>query len=506
MSRKLPVRSLGEIALAELAGSIVGAIGSMLQTTYNFGVEPDFTFLIVEIKSYMETMGATSAIYEDLLRVILCSDSLEAVIRFCCLQTLLNEAVHTLMTEIFPFTYYERILQVIAAQGRGLRQLNMKGVWVKEEFMCFMYEIIKHLPHLTKLTIPHIANDNLLKHISDYCKNLRHLDISGETDITDIGLEYLSYGESRHNLTILDIGSLGEENVCHTDIAMLLMNLDNLVSLVSYSFVGRSLQYILDNKDPAFRCKLVYLHDTGTKAKTMDAIIDTCPNLQDLYIDSPESNTLVKLSKVNLRRLKLYKFNCSELLTLLESNGNYTRHLTVIKGRGTMEIHRLIRCCPNLIDLDFYMMDSLSFSGDHGFLDLQGLEILSSPISQPGLRNLLSLSTTLKRLAIDSVTFNDEDFSSLMIEKDFYHLEDVWFTTAPNLSMASVEVSSIQPKSQSCTPTSPFFQILMDRCPELQSLGQLSGWSLTPDDVTLLRGILKSCNASLVLSPASIFP
>lgn len=183
----------------------------------------------------------------------------------------------------------------------------------------------------------------------------------------------------------------------------------------------------------------------------MDAIIDTCPNLQDLYIDSPETNTLVKLSKVNLRRLKLYKFNCSELLTLLESIGNFTRHLTVIKGRGTMEIHRLIRCCPNLIDLDFYMMDSLSFSGDHGFLDLQGLEILSSPISQPGLRNLLSLSTTLKRLAIDSVTFTDEDFSTLMIEKDFYHLEDVWFTTAPNLSMASVEVSlnnqSIQHKS-----------------------------------------------------------
>lgn len=487
MSRKLPVRTLGEIALAELAGSIVGAIGGMLQTTFNFGVEPDFTILMVEIKSYMDTMGATSSIYEDLLRVILCSDSLEAVIRFCCLQTLLNEAVHTLMTEIFPFAYYERILQVIAAQGRGLRQLNMKGVWVKEEFMCYMYEIIKHLPNLTKLTIPHIANDNLLKHIGDYSKNLRQLDISGETDVTDIGLEYLSYGESRNNLTVLDIGSLGEENVCHTDVAMLLMNLPNLVSLVSYSFVGRSLLYILENKDPAFRCKLAYVHDTGTKAKTMDAIVDTCPNLQDLYVDSPESNILSKLTNLSLRRLKLYNFKCTELLSLLESIGNYTRHLTLIKGRGTMEIHRLIRCCPNLVDLDFYMMDSLTFSGDHGFQDLQGLEILSSPISQHGLRNFLSLITTLKRLAIDSVTFNDEDFSSLMIEKDFYQLEDVWFTTAPHMSIASVE-------------------ILMDRCPELQSLGQLSGWSLTPDDVTLLRGILKSCNSSLVLSPASIFP
>lgn len=480
MSKKLAVRTLAELTLSEVAGSIVTAVGNMLQTTYIFGVEPDFTLLMVEINSYLENMGATRVIYEDLLRVILCSDSLEAAIRFCCMQMLLNEGVHALATENFPFSYYERILQVLAAQGRGLRQLNMKGVWVKEDFMCFMYEIIKHLPHLTKLTIPHIANDNLLKHIGDYSKNMRQLDISGDTDITEIGLEYLCYGESKDKLTVIDIGSLGEENICHTDVALLLMNLPNLVSVVSYSFVGRSLLYILEQKDPAFKCRLGYLHDTETKPKTLDAIVSACPNLQDLYLDCPESGILSKLSNVHLRRLKLYKFICSEMLSLLESIGNYMRHVTVIKGRGTMEIHHLIRCCPNLIDLDFYMMDSLTFSGDRGFLDLQGLEILSSPFSQPGLRSFLSLSTTLKRLAIDSVTFNDEDFCSLVIEKDFYKLEDIWFTTAPHMSMASVEM-------------------LMDRCPELQSLGQMSGWSLTPDDVTLLRGILKSCNSSLLV-------
>ncbi|XP_058812026.1 uncharacterized protein LOC131676753 isoform X2 [Topomyia yanbarensis] len=480
MSKKLPVRMLSQLALAEVAGSIVAAIGNMLQTTYNFGVEPDFTLLIVEINSYLENMGATSAIYEDLLRVILSSDSLEASARFCCLQMLLNESVHTLATEIFPFSYYERILHVIAAQGRGLRQLNMKGVWVKEDTLCYMYEIIKHLPHLTKLTIPHIANDNLLKHIGDYSKNLRHLDVSGDTDITEIGLEYLCYGESKNSFTILDIGSLGEENICHTDIALVLMNLPNLVSLASYSFVGQSLMYILEQKNAAFKCKLAYIHDTKTKPKQLDAIVSTCPNLMDLYLDCPESGILPKLTEVLLRRLKLYKFSCSELFTLLEAIGNSVRHLTVIKGRGTLEIHRLVRCCPNLLDLDFYMMDSLTFSGDRGFHDLQGLEMLSSPISQPGLRSLLSLLTTLKRLAIDAVTFDDDDFCSLVIEKDFYRLEDIWFTTAPHMSMASVEM-------------------LMDRCPELQSLGQLSGWSLTPDDVSLLRGILKSCNSALMV-------
>lgn len=46
----------------------------------------------------------------------------------------------------------------------------------------------------------------------------------------------------------------------------------------------------------------------------------------------------------------------------------------------------------------------------------------------------------------------------------------------------------------------------MERCPELQSLGQLSGWSLNIDDLALLRAILKSGNSSLVLSPTSLFP
>lgn len=46
----------------------------------------------------------------------------------------------------------------------------------------------------------------------------------------------------------------------------------------------------------------------------------------------------------------------------------------------------------------------------------------------------------------------------------------------------------------------------MERCPELESLGQLSGWSLTHDDLQLLRGILKSGNSSLLLSPTSLFP
>lgn len=46
----------------------------------------------------------------------------------------------------------------------------------------------------------------------------------------------------------------------------------------------------------------------------------------------------------------------------------------------------------------------------------------------------------------------------------------------------------------------------MERCIELQSVGQLSGWSLTPDDLALIKGLLKSGNSSLVLTPNGFFP
>jgi hypothetical protein len=36
-------------------------------------------------------------------------------------------------------------------------------------------------------------------------------------------------------------------------------------------------------------------------------------------------------------------------------------------------------------------------------------------------------------------------------------------------------------------------------------LGQLSGWNLTADDIILLKGILKSSNSCLQLSPANFY-
>lgn len=92
-------------------------------------------------------------------------------------------------------------------------------------------------------------------------------------------------------------------------------------------------------------------------------------------------------------------------------------------------------------------------------------------------------------------------FRRMFLTNEFRDMEDVWFTTAPNLTVNTVEVFYVKKHCSIVSPVKSYLsssQMLMDQCPMLQSVGQLSGWSLTPDDVALLRGILESSNSSLV--------
>lgn len=161
MPKHNPIPTLAQRSLVELANTIVQTIGKDNE---------DDDWATVIIISYLTECGATPNIHQDLLRHILCSDSLEASIRFGCLRALLNEGVQSLATELFPFSYYEKILQVISEQGTGIRHLNLKGVWVKDEHMNYMFDIINKLKdRLTILSIPYIANDELLEEIGRTC-------------------------------------------------------------------------------------------------------------------------------------------------------------------------------------------------------------------------------------------------------------------------------------------------------------------------------------------------
>lgn len=417
MSKKNKVINLSELTLSTLANSIVSAVGysmarETIETNFNL-TELDMSLVMVEINSYLEEHGATHTIYEELLQLILSWDYLQASIRFVCLQMLLNGNIKTLKTEVFPYPYYEKILQVVEMQGRSIKYLNLKGIWLKEDNMGLMFRIVKSLPNLVKLVIPYIATDDLMFHIKLYQKQLIHLDVSGETDITDIGIDYLCGSDVSRTLTVLDIGTLGEENICHEDVASLLTHIPQLRSLGSYSFVGRSVRHIIENINSSFVSKLQYLHDTETKLSTMNAMCTACPDLKLIYLDSPEPNVLHKLTSFrSLQRLKIYKFNCSEIYHVLKRIGTQLRHLTCMKGSNIMDVGIIIQSCPNLIDLDFYMMDELTCLTDENFNQLESFEILNSPMSSTALRHLIcNCHRTIRRLAVDNVPFTDYEMA-----------------------------------------------------------------------------------------------
>lgn len=113
---------------------------------------------------------------------------------------------------------------------------------------------------------------------------------------------------------------------------------------------------------------------------------------------------------------------------------------------------------------------------------------------------------------------------SLLLDYDFNKLEDIWFTSASHFTMATMELLMDRlPELTSIGKRNALSQWIFKLCDALLLLrflisicisipfsilllvGQLSGWNLNADDIVLLKGILKSSNSCLTLSPANIY-
>ncbi|XP_053610669.1 uncharacterized protein LOC128675350 [Plodia interpunctella] len=484
MSPKLPVPPLQEITLSLVARQLIHTLSRVAS-------EEDVALPFAMVSSYYESMGATSDIFQDLLNLILTSEYLDPSIRYFTMRLLLKENVKSLATGIFPCPYYRKVLELITEQGHHLTSLNLKGVWVKDEHLALMYQLIKNLSNLTALNIPYIANDEVLKFIGEHNKVLKLLDISGETDITEIGIDAMLRGNPQltQSLTVVNIGMYGEENIDHTDVALLIRQLPNLTNLGSYSFVGKSIYHIYNTDcPPNFKTKLQYLHDVQTNLRTMKAIVALCPMLETIYLEEPEQGVLQLIKEMNyLNKIKLNKFQCHELHQLLDKIGYKIVTLMLSASLGSFNFTRIAETCRNLESLEFYQIQTATHEEEIPFNKLEHIEIIHGNLSTPCLKYVMTASPNLKKLIIgDEIRLDDNDMSRMVRRYKFDNLEGIWFPNAPRLTRDTVE-------------------LLMECCPKLQSLGQLSGWQFTPDDMMLMRAIIASTNIDLVLSPLGIF-
>uniref|UniRef100_A0A2A4K0C4 F-box domain-containing protein n=1 Tax=Heliothis virescens TaxID=7102 RepID=A0A2A4K0C4_HELVI len=482
MSPKLPVPPLQEITLSLVARQLIHALSRVSS-------EEDSALEFAMVSSYYESMGATTDIFQDLVNLILSSEYLEPSVRFYTMKLLLKENVKSLATGIFPLPYYRKVLELIMEQGHHLTALNLKGVWVKEDHLPIMYQLLKNLPNLTVLNIPYIANDEVLKYIGKYNKVLKLLDISGETDITEIGIDAMLRGNPQltQSLTVVNIGMYGEENIDHTDVALLIRRLPNLTNLGSYSFVGKAI-YSIYNTDPDFKTKLQYMHDVQTNMRTMKAIIALCPMIETIYLEEPDQGVLQQIKELNsVNKIKLNKFQCHELHQLLDKIGHKIESLMLSASTGSFNFTRVAETCRNLESLEFYQIQTATHEEEIPFNSLEHIEIIHGNLSTSCLKYLMTGTPKLKKLIIgDEIKLDDNDMSRMLRRYKFDNLEGIWFPNAPRLTSQTVD-------------------LLIECCPKLTSLGQLSGWQFTPDDMMLMRAITASTNTDIVLSPLGIF-
>lgn len=315
------------------------------------------------------------------------------------------------------------------------------------------------------------------------------LNISGECLFSKEGLDNFcqTLKTKKSYLNVLDIGSYGEENIPHETIADLIETLPQLATLSSYSYVGKSLKYIYQ-RNRKFLCNLKYIHDTKTTKEILEAVYQTCPILEELYLDTPENDVIETISKFQtLTSLKLNKFQCLELHRLLQKWGSSLQTISVCLGRGIFDISKLAQSCPNLSKIEFYKMEFISHTVDEFLSKLVHLEVTYSELTPSCLRYILSKSPNLKRISIgDEVGITDGDLYRLCADFCLLNLEKVWFNNARYLTINAIE-------------------LLMSHCPELRILGKMTCWNVTSEDIFFMKAVIQSTNSDLTLLPEDLF-
>lgn len=433
------------------------------------------------VEKYLST--ATYEVLQDLIKIILNSVNLDASIRFSCLELLLRSDVKELNTGMFPQFYYDKILTVIAARGKRLEHLNLKGVWVKDypDLLC---EVIRKCENLRSLMVPHMANDDVLRAISDL-KKLAVLNISGETYYSVESL--LAF--KCDSLRVLDIGSFGKINVCQEEnsgfelISSILENLPNLEYLKTYSHTGKSILYLYDRR-PDAKLKLKYLHDTGTSISAVTSIIKLCPNLENIHLDTADNGVIEQLSSLTrLNTLKITRGRIEEILNFLYKSGSRIQVLTLNNCKdSSIDLSTICYVAPELQTLECFKMNLTFSNRDNYFMTLQNVELLYCDMTDNVVKYILANAPFVKRFVVGSViNMTDGDIFRICAECEMTCLEELWFSYARCLTSISVE-------------------LLMGHCPNLKVLGELGRWDISLEDLDLIRIVIALTNTDLVIS------
>lgn len=330
-------------------------------------------------------------------------------------------------------------------------------------------KVIKRCPHLRALIIPNFVTDKVMEDVKNL-RNLELLDITGNSNLTEEGLRYLS----SESLQVLIIDS----NRTYDVLVELLPRLPNLKEIRSYQYTGRA---FLELKTP-FVSKLRVISDSGTNSEQMKAIVSVCPNLKKLYMEDPENDAFEFLNELReLKQLKISRFSSSSVKFKIKKLTLQSLDLKNVAFNIndvclTLEDFSLRSC-----DIYFKASDALCFR------NLKVIELIDCDAKKEMVMEFLKYSNQLRRLAISNdIGLTDLDIRTLCQNQHLRQLEELWLSLAKQLTSDSVI-------------------LLMNHCDKLSLLGTLNGWNIEKIEVNYLRCVVYFTNTNLNLLYFSCF-
>lgn len=308
-------------------------------------------------------------------------------------------------------------------------------------------------------------------------------------------------------------------------VAMLLQVLLRLRGLPHYPYTGESIFNVYEkcvemSVEPT-QCRLEVVCDTWTKPERMRVIRALCPGVKELRLQNPQEGTLEELVELNgLQSLRLVELGRGgELAPTLRAMGSRLRCLEIVAnfesrfGILAVDLWVVATQCPQLTRMVYSNVRLQLEDTDHppaGFPALEELALKwTVPLTRDLVQRLLPLCPSLVRLSLfgSGVGLKDDDLSTLMAT-----------TSSPASTSSESPSSATTSSAPSEAPTPGFSQLealwmdegcqltrrsarlLVDSCPRLCWLGELSQWAVSKQELRELKKEFLAHNYGVRLS------
>uniref|UniRef100_A0A1B6DMF7 F-box domain-containing protein n=1 Tax=Clastoptera arizonana TaxID=38151 RepID=A0A1B6DMF7_9HEMI len=412
----------------------------------------------------------------------------------------------------------------------NLNCLRYAGDPNEDEIQNLHYILLSKIPLLYNLvelylqtsnrdvTLP-ICGNEIIEKLGEFCPNLKIIDVSYNSIVTDKGLEYLIPSKYWQGCPCLEKIFIFECSVTSIGVSKLLAGLPN-IKLLGYKEICLSLQIISKNN---FETKLEHVNNLGTMSctfkdfhkfqctpKTVLMLKKMCPILNTLkirVIDEHVSNLKV-LKTVSVLELvynveyptsvgagteEYLRVHGVHLVSLSLLSADFSTEYLKIICRDCENLQRFWIKCYNYFHVDDFFQVSCALKNLKLFSLTVGCKYKQDNtcnVPCSALKYVLHGNVVLQNLviAMKSAQLNDEYICNLL---SFVNVETLQYlsisTPDKNVTAASLNI------------TMNSVERIVTECPNLLRLSNLLVWNVEFEDVKKFRKRLQSTNSALNL-------